>query len=1135
MNKVFSDPLKELTAYDNMDQALKRREGPVQLSGCMDSQKVHIMSEAADHLPWKLVVTADESHAREILDDFMCFRRDVWFYPAKDLLFYSADIQGNLISRERMVALRHRCEDESGVIVTTIDALMDRLYPEDELLGEILHTKVGEELDLAGWAARLAATGYERTGQVDASGQFAVRGDILDIFPLTEDLPVRIELWDFTVDSIRFFDPESQRSVEELEKIDIYPARELCLPSDETYVSEGLAAFAENTVSLLDYFDDDESAIFLDEPIRLKERGEAVEEEYGQSVKNRLEQDVPLTEELSMIIPTKEIMDNCLRPGTLCLTGLDAALAEFGIKRHFSIYGKSVASYQGNFNLLIQDLTRWKKNKYRVVLLSASHTRASRLAEDLRGYGLSAFCPDDEDRTAGPGEILVMYGNLHRGFEYPDIRFVVITEGDMFGLKGRRRHKKAHREGSPIQGLNELSVGDYVVHEEHGLGIYRGIEEIEQNGALRDYIKIEYADGANLYLPATKLEVIQKYASGDASQVPRLNKLGTEQWSRTKGRVKKAVEEYARDLVELYAARQHEKGYAFGPDTVWQKEFEELFPYEETEDQTQAIEDVKRDMESHRIMDRLICGDVGYGKTEVALRAAFKAVQDSKQVVFLVPTTILAQQHYNTFVQRMKDFPVRIDLLSRFCTGAGIKKTIEDLKRGLVDIVIGTHRVLSDDVQFKDLGLLIIDEEQRFGVTHKEKIKKMKENVDVLTLTATPIPRTLHMSLSGIRDMSVLEEAPLDRMPVQTYVMEYHEEMVREAINRELARGGQVYYVYNRVKDIAEVAARVQALVPDALVAYAHGQMHERDLEDIMLDFVNGNIDVLVSTTIIETGLDIPNVNTIIIRDADKMGLSQLYQLRGRVGRSSRNAYAFMMYQKDKILKEEAEKRLRAIREFTELGSGIRVAMRDLEIRGAGNVLGESQHGHMQAVGYDLYCKLLNQAVQVEKGIRQKDTEFTTEVDCDIDAFLPAEYIRNESQKLDVYKRIASIENYEEYLDMQDELIDRFGEIPRPAMNLLAIALIRARAHEAWVTEVSARPGMIRLAMHPKAELDISRIPELVEEYKGRLRFISGEQPYFELREGKRGGGNIAQTLKETDELLIALGSLRCQTQSSVL
>ena len=560
--------------------------------------------------------------------------------------------------------------------------------------------------------------------------------------------------------------------------------------------------------------------------------------------------------------------------------------------------------------------------------------------------------------------------------------------------------------------------------------------------------------------------------------------------------VKSAVKEIARDLVELYAARQNQKGYQYSPDTVWQREFEEMFPYEETEDQLSAIEATKKDMESSNIMDRLVCGDVGYGKTEIAIRAAFKAVQDGKQVVYLVPTTILAQQHYNTFTQRMKDYPVRIDLMSRFRSAAEQKKTLEDLRKGMVDILIGTHRVLSSDVVYKDLGLLIIDEEQRFGVAHKEKIKKMKENVDVLTLTATPIPRTLHMSLIGIRSMSVLEEPPMDRIPIQTYVMEYNEEMIREAIHRELARGGQIYYVYNQVKSIQDITDKIAMLVPEANVVYAHGQMRERQLEQIMLDFINGEIDVLVSTTIIETGLDISNVNTIIIHDADRFGLSQLYQLRGRVGRSNRTSYAFLMYKRDKLLREEAEKRLQAIREYTELGSGIKIAMRDLEIRGAGNLLGAQQHGHMEAVGYDLYCKLLNTAVKALKGEMPEETYETT-VDLDIDAYIPSFYIRNEALKLDIYKRISAIENEEEHMDMQDELIDRFGEMPRAVEHLLKIALLKAEAHEAQIVEIDGNKDELKFTMYGKADVDPARIPELIRRYNGLLKFAATDTPYF--------------------------------------
>ena len=672
----------------------------------------------------------------------------------------------------------------------------------------------------------------------------------------------------------------------------------------------------------------------------------------------------------------------------------------------------------------------------------------------------------------------------------------MISESDIFGGEKKKKKRKRIYEGEKIASFTDLNIGDYVVHESHGLGIYRGIEKIEVDKTEKDYIKIEYAGGGNLYILATQLEQIQKYAGAGAKK-PKLNKLGGQEWNKTKSRVRGAVKEIAEDLVKLYAVRQNEQGFAFGPDTVWQKEFEEMFPFEETEDQDLAIAATKADMESTKIMDRLICGDVGYGKTEIAIRAAFKAVQDGKQVAFLVPTTILAQQHYNNFVQRMKDFPVNIDLLCRFRSSAEQKKTIEKLKKGQVDIIIGTHRLLSKDVVYKDLGLLIIDEEQRFGVAHKEKIKQLKTNIDVLTLTATPIPRTLHMSLIGIRDMSVLEEPPMDRVPIQTYVMEYNEELVREAISRELARGGQAYFVYNRVREIADVATKIAELVPEANVAYAHGQMKETELENIMYRFINGEIDVLVSTTIIETGLDISNVNTMIIHDADNMGLSQLYQLRGRVGRSNRTAYAFLMYKRDKMLKEVAEKRLAAIKEYTELGSGFKIAMRDLEIRGAGSLLGERQHGHMEAVGYDLYCKMLNEAVKEAKGIAVEES-FDTSIDIVIDAYIPMGYIPNELQKLDIYKRIADIETQEETEEMTEELIDRFGDPPKSVENLLYIAKIKSMAHRLYFTEVAQKGESVRFTLYEKARIDVAKIPELVAAYGQKVTFTADpKNPYF--------------------------------------
>ena len=1199
----MENPLLELQEYDNLVQALKSGKGPLQVTGTLDSQKVHLMYELgeASAFAWKLVVTYDDTRAKEIYDDLRSFTSRVWLYPAKDLLFYSADIHGNLMARQRIAVLRRLMEDREGVVVTTMDGLMDHLLPLKYLREQSITVESGQVIDLDAWKERLIAMGYERVAQVDGMGQFSIRGGIVDIFPLTEEVPVRIELWDDEVDSIRTFDLESQRSVEQLENITIYPAAEVVLSADQlaagirrlekeektyekalreqhkpeeahrihTIIGElrsgldegwrigGLDAyiryFCPDTVSFLEYFPQGESVIFLDEPARLKEKGETVELEFRESMVHRLEKGYLLPGQTELLYPAAEILARMQKPYAVMLTGLDQKLPGMKVNQKFSIDVKNVNSYQNSFEILIKDLTRWKKEGYRVILLSASRTRASRLASDLREYDLRAYCPDGREGESGnaggegagsadtgnpgavntsvrkvrPGEILVTYGNLHRGFEYPLLKFVFITEGDMFGVeKKRKRRKKTNYQGKAIQSFTELSVGDYVVHEEHGLGIYKGIEKVERDKVIKDYIKIEYGDGGNLYLPATRLESIQKYAGAEAKK-PKLNKLGGTEWNKTKTRVRGAVQEIARDLVKLYAARQEKAGFQYGTDTVWQREFEELFPYDETDDQMDAIDAVKKDMESRRIMDRLICGDVGYGKTEVALRAAFKAVQDSKQVVYLVPTTILAQQHYNTFVQRMKDFPVRVDMLSRFCTPARQKRTLEDLRKGMVDIVIGTHRVLSKDMQFKDLGLLIIDEEQRFGVAHKEKIKHLKENVDVLTLTATPIPRTLHMSLAGIRDMSVLEEPPVDRTPIQTYVMEYNEEMVREAINRELARNGQVYYVYNRVTDIDEVAGRVQALVPDAVVTFAHGQMREHELERIMADFINGEIDVLVSTTIIETGLDIPNANTMIIHDADRMGLSQLYQLRGRVGRSNRTSYAFLMYKRDKLLREEAEKRLQAIREFTELGSGIKIAMRDLEIRGAGNVLGAEQHGHMEAVGYDLYCKMLNQAVLALKGETLEEDSYDTVVECDIDAYIPGRYIKNEYQKLDIYKRISAIETEEEYMDMQDELMDRFGDIPRSVENLLKIASIRALAHQAYVTEVVINRQEVRLTMYQKAKLQVEKIPDMVRSYKGDLKLVPGDVPSFHYIDRRNKNQDSLEMMGKAEEILKSMCGIR--------
>ena len=974
-------------------------------------------------------------------------------------------------------------EEKELAVVTSIDGCMDFLESLEQIREQLLHFTSDSTVNIDALKARLVWLGYERVGQVEMPGQFSIRGGIVDIYCLTEENPWRIELWGDEIDSIRSFDAESQRSLENLEEITIYPAVEH--PGEKAQLS------------FLDYFPAQKSVIFLDEPNRLVEKGRAVEEEYRQSRLHRAEKGEKNLPE-NWLCSFEKVQKELNRRNCIALCALEPRQAGWKINEKFYIEAKSVNSYNSSFELLTKDLEQYKRQGYRVALLSGSRTRAERLAKDLQEQQLSAFYSQDYDRQIQPGEIMVVYGHAKKGFEYPLTKFVVMTESDIFGREQKKRKKKKNYNGKRIQDFAELSVGDFVVHERHGLGIYRGIEKVEVDRVVRDYIKIEYQGGSNLYILATQLDSLQKYSGGDASNTPKLNKLGTSEWNKTKSKVRGAVKNIAKELVELYAARQEKEGYVCGPDTVWQREFEEMFPYEETEDQLAAIEDAKRDMESTRIMDRLICGDVGYGKTEVALRAAFKEVQESRQVAYLAPTTILAQQIYNTFVQRMKEFPVRVELLCRFRTPAQQKKAIEDLKKGQVDVVIGTHRILSKDVKFKNLGLLIVDEEQRFGVTHKERIKQLKKDVDVLTLTATPIPRTLHMSLIGIRDMSVLEEPPMDRMPIQTYVMEYDEETVREAINRELRRGGQVYYVYNRVTDIADVALRIAKLVPEARVDFAHGQMSERELENVMYGFVNGDIDVLVSTTIIETGLDISNVNTMIIHDSDRYGLSQLYQLRGRIGRSNRTAYAFLMYRKNMMLKETAEKRLAAIREYTDLGSGFKIAMRDLELRGAGNLLGAQQHGHMNAVGYDLYCKMLSEAVKEAKGIHTME-DFDTSIDLNVDAYIPDTYIGNEFQKLDIYKRIAGIENQQDYDDMLEELLDRFGEPGKAVLNLLAVARLKSIAHRGYVTEIKQLGKEVRITLYERAKLNPAGIPLLMQKYGRSLQFKNDQEPKFIL------------------------------------
>ena len=1163
--QAFYAPLSELESYKKLEEHVRSGgEGIFAAGGCLDVQRAQLagaLGENGRHMP-RILITWDEPRARQILENCLFFEPEAVYFPPRDILFYQSDVRGNALTVDRMAAYRALEEQETPLIVTTMDAVMEKLIPPEALFGAYLDVRPGQEFDLSEARGWLTGMGYECCAQAEQPGQFAVRGGILDVFPVTEELPVRIELWGDEVDTIRRFDAESQRSVENLDEVRIRRACEMVLDEERTkrgigqmrrdmeeaaaqfrsgkksaeaarirensrYIMDQIRSlrnvraaetcvsyFYDKTASLLDYAEyaskGGKPIVILDEPGRCMERAHRAEEEFAGSMGQRLAKGYILPRQADVLTAAKDTAEKISRMCAVSLSALDReeALLPAAERVHFSM--QPVSAYNGKFDLLVKDLQQYHREGYRLLLLSGSRTRGRRMAEDLTEEGVPAFFGEDPDRVLLSGETMVLQGKLSGGFAYPGLGFAVLTENDIFGRRKAKRKKKKKYEGESIQDFSELSIGDYVVHERHGLGIYRGIEKVEVEGTVRDYIKIEYADGGNLYILPTQLDMIQKYAGADSAK-PHLNRLGSPEWGKTKSRVQGAVKNIAKELVELYAVRQSRKGYACGPDTVWQQEFEEMFPYEETEDQLSAIEATKRDMESTKIMDRLICGDVGFGKTEVAIRAAFKEVQESRQVAYLVPTTILAKQHYNTFTSRMADFPVNVKLLCRFNTAKEQKETIAELKSGKCDIVIGTHRLLSKDVSFRNLGLLIIDEEQRFGVSDKEKIKQLKKDVDVLTLTATPIPRTLHMSLIGIRDISVLEEPPQDRLPVQTYVMEYDEEMVREAITREISRNGQVYYVFNRVSQIEETTARIAALVPEARVAFAHGQMYERDLEDVMARFIDREIDVLVSTTIIETGLDISNVNTMIVQDADRMGLSQLYQLRGRIGRSSRTSYAFLMYRRDKVLREEAEKRLTAIRDFSELGSGFKIAMKDLEIRGAGNLLGAEQHGHMEAVGYDLYCKMLNQEIKKLKGGEAQEEEYETVVELDTDAYIPASYIPSEEQKLDIYRRISCVDSKEEASDLTDELIDRFGEPPKPVMTLLQVAELKTRAHSLYITKISEKGGELSFDLYEKAKVNAARIPQMMERFRPDLTFHADPQnPSFTYRKRKKGVETIA-------------------------
>jgi len=1093
-----------------------------------------------------LLITPGDAEAAALADDLgtLLPERPVYHFPVWQLLPFQVLAHGREILARRLFVLAALCRGEKPVVVAPVEALLRRLSPPEKFRRAVIHLSVGMRVEPEHLLRQLVNLGYERVELVEGCGQFALRGGILDIYPLTLEAPVRIEFFDDEVDSIRFFDADSQRSMENVSAVDVHPARELVLDEEsrsraldvleteyklhlkkitktatlevrDRLVELGESAlqqiaagvfhpglehflpyFYREDFTLLDYLPADFLAL-VDDPLRVKEVAESVIRERSETYSDMLAAGRVLPGQFHGYIDWRRLHEKVSRCRTVYFSFLPRQPHFLQPQNIVSFSSRSVPSFLGRLDVLADEIRSWRRTAHAVVLLAGDEERVAHLVASLRDAGLEAFPGHCREQEISPGNVVVCRGGLSAGFQLESARLVVITETEIFG--GRRKKSRPRtRTADRLEPLTDLKAGDYVVHVNHGIGRYKGIVSLNIGGVQKDYLLVQYAGADKLYVPTDQVGLIQKYLGAEAESAPRLSRLGGGEWSRVKGRVKEAVREMAHELLALYAARQSLPGYAFSPDTVWQKDFEEAFPYQETPDQLKAIAEVKADMERPRPMDRLLCGDVGYGKTEVALRAAFKAVMDGKQVAVLVPTTILAQQHFNTFRERFAGYPVTIEVLSRFRTPREQRQVLAGLADGRVDIVIGTHRLVQEDVVFKDLGLLVVDEEQRFGVAHKEKLKQLRRDVDVLTLTATPIPRTLHMSLVGVRDTSLLETPPENRFPVQTYVLEEDPVLIREALRRELGRGGQAYFVHNRVADLEQVAAWLQTLVPEARLAVAHGQMKEDELEQIMLDFVRGEYDILVCTTIIESGLDMPNVNTLIVKDANNMGLSQLYQLRGRVGRANRLAYAYFTYRRDRVLNEVAEKRLAAIREFTEFGSGYKIAMRDLEIRGAGNLLGAEQHGHIAAVGFDLYCRMLEEAVREARG-EAPASRLEATMELPVEAYIPESYISDSDQKVDIYRRLAAVRDEEQVAELADELVDRFGDPPPPVQTLLTVARLRALAGALGIRAVSALPGAFRLQFAPGHTLSGEALVKVSKHYANRIKFSNAEEE-FEIR-----------------------------------
>lgn len=1101
--------LKHLKTFQTLIEQLGEKKASVVVNGIIKEATPHFthqLSLAMDRTT--LLLLEDELRAKSVYESLQDLGvSEAAYYPSFDFSYHNIKALNAGVENQRIEWMQKLSRNEKLLIVTTFDALKKRIST-PKFFGKAALTLTQDiEVDRDEIIQRLVHMQYERVPMVESSGQFAVRGGIIDIYPVTDHAPIRVELFDTEIDTIRRFNVSDQRSMDRLDEVRITPAREfLFSDADRVHIREGLEKdmdrvrnhpsygvdnehllekFTEiferldtehmpdnldllmpyikgnSYATLLDYLPSD-AVILIEDIARCYDRIRQVEKQQHEDFTVKLEQGEVFPSHVNILLDFTEIQKSLKKHSVLNITQLKKNTRLLSPEKTLSIKTVEAQSYNRNISEFTQHMASLQARGYKIRIFAGSAEKAASFKTILEENGAVVTLPKNPNQPILSGQIFAQEQNYPRGFEYPEIKTLLVTHAEIYGSEKRRSKAKPKKKtGSDIIHYSDLVSGDYVVHENHGIGQYRGLEQIEIQGIVKDYLILQYRGADKLYIPIDQMDLIQRYI-GEGARGPKLNKLGSSDWVKTKAKAKKALDEIAEDLVELYADRAHVKGFSFSPDTPWQREFEDSFIYEETYAQVRSLQEIKEDMERDKPMERLLCGDVGYGKTEVALRAAFKAIMDGKQVAFLVPTTILAMQHMNTAEERFNGFPIKVEMISRFRTAREQKKILEDTRKGFVDLLIGTHRLLSKDLKFKDVGLLIIDEEQRFGVRHKEKLKEIRKNIDVLMLSATPIPRTLQMGLVGIKDMSVLDEPPEERYPTTTYVIEYEEAIVREAIKKELIRGGQVYFVYNRISDIDRMAQRLSKLVPEADIVTAHGRMSEKTLEDVMIRFTEGDFDVLLSTTIIETGMDIQNVNTMIVYNADRMGLSQLYQLKGRIGRGDRSSFAYFTYEKDKSLSEISEKRLMAIRDFSDFGSGFKIAMRDLELRGAGNMLGESQHGHIEAIGYDLYVKFLEEAIRTAKGESVEEKQEVL-IELRVDAFIPSDYIIDSGQKIEIYKRIAELQTESEQEDIIDELIDRYGDIPESVLNVIHIARCKAIASQLKLSRIKETVETIHL------------------------------------------------------------------------